>query len=291
MDLMNATMGDGSSSDGWRSFWEQTTGVDDDDSETGSVRSSHSSRHDQPMMRQAPSFPSRQPLKLRLPSVRDDRNDDLMSQDLNGMENSVLGSEVGSQFQLGGRDRRSPSNFDALFIFKIQDPNGNLHRVSASAERLDHLVGLLAVLFKASASHLRLTYKDEEGDDIMVSDDTSLSEAVDTARAQGENHVRLRAEIDETLTETDKTAATSPPNKAVAGNKIDAVAPPLLTPIGGQEPSSTSPQAQPPSPSSERPAASPAASPAAMSPLVLAGAAAALAGIIIAGIVTMKNRN
>ena len=41
MDVMNATMGDGSG-EGWRTFWEQTLEVDDDESDTASQRSARS---------------------------------------------------------------------------------------------------------------------------------------------------------------------------------------------------------------------------------------------------------
>jgi len=39
MDVMNATMGDGNGSEGWRTFFEQTMEVEDDGSDTASVRS------------------------------------------------------------------------------------------------------------------------------------------------------------------------------------------------------------------------------------------------------------
>ena len=39
MDVMNATMGDGKGSEGWRSFFEQTMEVEDDGTDTASVRS------------------------------------------------------------------------------------------------------------------------------------------------------------------------------------------------------------------------------------------------------------
>merc|ERR1712185_259178 len=39
MDVMNASQGDGNGSEGWRSFWEQTMDVGDDESDTASMRS------------------------------------------------------------------------------------------------------------------------------------------------------------------------------------------------------------------------------------------------------------
>ena len=49
VDVMNATMGDGEEgSGGWRTFWEQTMDVDDDESETSSLRSAGSALSKRP---------------------------------------------------------------------------------------------------------------------------------------------------------------------------------------------------------------------------------------------------
>ena len=170
MDLMGATMGDGGSSDGWRSFWEQTVEVDDNGSDSGSVKSSSSSRRDQPMVRQVAAGVPRGAIKLRLPSVMDEQHDEFMSQDLNGMDRSVT-SEAHSPEALGRQ-----SSFDALFSFKVQDPNGNLHKVSASAERLEPLVALLADRLKAQPRHLQLKYIDEDGDEVWLARTVGVSE-------------------------------------------------------------------------------------------------------------------
>ena len=196
MDVMNATMGDGSGKDGWRTFWEQTMEFGDDNtSDTASQRSNSSSKLDrrQQLAASVPLPRAREAARLRLPSVLDEASD-LGSQDLNGMQNP-------------GSPLRGAAAFDVPFTFKVQDPNGNLHKVSASAERLSQLVETLCERLKTSPPFLRIKYTDEDGDEVVVVDDTSLAEAVDHARAKGDNFMRLKAEIDES------SISSSPPSQ------------------------------------------------------------------------------
>jgi hypothetical protein len=202
MDVMNASQGDGNGSEGWRSFWEQTMDVGDDESDTASIKSAASSRfaHQQRPQRSigsvggkvAPKVP-----KLKLGGLTNgsgggggggagggggiDDVDEVGSQDLNGLDGGLSGSPTGQ----GG--------FEAPFTFKVADPSGNLHKVSASSERLQSLKSLLSDRLGCAPGGFDLKYVDEDGDEVLVSGDAALSETVDQARARGENFVRLSA--------------------------------------------------------------------------------------------------
>jgi hypothetical protein len=114
--------------------------------------------------------------------VQDEQHSDLASQDLNGLD------RVGYP---------STKAFEAPFTFKVEDPSGNLHKLSSSADSFDQLVSILCERLKTTPACLRLKYMDEDGDEVLVSDDSSLSEAVDHARSKGDNFSRLRADIDD----------------------------------------------------------------------------------------------
>jgi len=189
VDLMTATMGDGSSSDGWRSFWESTMAFEDDGSDTVSVRSASSYARDQPIKplgMQTLRLPPN-PQKLRLKPM--DELSEQCSQDLSGLQSDLKG------FDSPGR-----RTFEAPFTFKIEDPNGNLHKFISASENFDQLVRVVSERLYTDIKTLKLKYKDEDGDEVLLTTDASLAEAVDQARAKGDTSVRVRAEIDESNT-------------------------------------------------------------------------------------------
>jgi len=132
-----------------------------------------------------------------------DDGDEVNSQDLNGLDSLVSGlSPSASSHHSRG--------FEAPFIFKVSDPAGNLHKVSASSERLGALKELLSGRLNRSADLFDLKYTDEDGDEVLVSGDAALSEAVDHARARGESFVRLTAKF------CAKAATAAPTTNAAA---------------------------------------------------------------------------
>ena len=152
----------------------------DDDSETASVLSSSSSRpHRNDLKGAAAHKKSARP--IRLARVQDSQQLESGSQDLNGLDRN--GSPL-------------PAQFEAPFTFKVEDPDGNLHKVTSSADSFDKLVDILCERLKSTPTCLRLKYTDGDGDEVLVSDDSSLSEAVDHARSKGDNFSRLRAVIE-----------------------------------------------------------------------------------------------
>ena len=193
MDVMAATMGEeGSGRDGWRTLWDQALDLDEA-SESASVKS-ESLKHVNVPKIFVPTVVSRPVQFVPIPArvvikapiicrVMEDSSD-AASQDLNGHERGHSPQSFGH-----------PSVFDAPFTFKVQDGEGNLHKLSASAEHLEQLIGLVCERLNSTPGLLKLKCKDDDGDEVLITDDASLSEAVDSARSRGDNFVRLRAEI------------------------------------------------------------------------------------------------
>jgi hypothetical protein len=212
LDVVNDTMGDENGSEGWRTFWEESMNAIDDRSDTASLRSASSSRR--PVVASVPVIDTSKPLNIIPRLQMTAEQSECGSQDLNGLDN------VSNSPQFSG--------FDAPFTFKVLDPNGNLHKVSSSAERLGQLVDILCGRLKTTQANLKLTYKDLDGDDVIVTDDVSLSEAVDCARSKGDNFVRLRAEIDESKIEQEQVV--EPVRKSP--EKEDVMVPVAMKPVG-----------------------------------------------------------
>lgn len=113
------------------------------------------------------------PVPLRLSATKED--DESTDQDIDPAD-----------FQEDGGD------FESLFTFKVKDSNGNLHKISCSAEHYGKLVKAVCERLKCDESQaLELKYKDSDGDDLLISDDQSLNEAVDNARASGNDTLRI----------------------------------------------------------------------------------------------------
>ena len=194
MDVMDASQGDGKGSDGWRSFWEQTMTIGDDASDAASVKSletaksalsSHASRLPIDRHSNAGKVPVKVP-KLQLGALGLRRNDDMDevgSQDLHGLDNYSGSPSIGS------------GTFDALFTFKVVDPTGNLHKVSAGSERLLLLKAQISDRLQCAPEAFDLRHIDEDGDEVLIGSNAALAETVDNARARGETFVRLIASM------------------------------------------------------------------------------------------------
>jgi len=252
---------------------------DDDASDTASVRSGTSSR----ISRTKKDTNVSGQVRLKVPSaiprlrlqVMDEQGSEAGSQDLNGMDNETL------SVLSGGSPRRT--GFDTPFTFKVLDPNGSLHKINASAERCAPLFKILCERLKCSAENLRLTYKDQDGDDIAVTDDASLSEAVDTARSNGDDFARLKAEIDESGLLKNQTAPVA--SSLVVFSASDPTpltekdSPPEVPGTPGAGAVSNGSGHTPPAKATQN------------NPVVLAGGLALLAGAVIAGIIFLKKQN
>ena len=138
VDVMNATMGDGEEgSGGWRTFWEETMNVDDDESDTASVRSlgsvkSSSSRRSgrsQSQKRGAKGQISRSPQR----TLQVNPADRLGTLRLPSMHEGSEGTEMDLKEFDGLAGASGSGGGDMPFVFKVVDPSGNMHKVIALA--------------------------------------------------------------------------------------------------------------------------------------------------------------
>ncbi len=83
---------------------------------------------------------------------------------------------------------------DMVFMYKVEDHSGHLHRIRASAESLQKvkIAVAKALAFKGDPNeNLMFQYRDEDGDKILMSTNESLHEAVDLSRAAGVMTLKL----------------------------------------------------------------------------------------------------
>ncbi|CAM9251243.1 unnamed protein product [Discosporangium mesarthrocarpum] len=97
----------------------------------------------------------------------------------------MMSRDVGSELEMG----------DVLFVYKVSNSAGHTYRIRASAERLNKVMLEVGEKLKCDHTMIQLKYLDDEGDEIMLSGDDSLHEAVDMARASGLPALKLVAAI------------------------------------------------------------------------------------------------
>ncbi|KAG6917754.1 hypothetical protein DXG01_001292 [Tephrocybe rancida] len=101
----------------------------------------------------------------------------------------------------------SPSSDVEVYVFKFRAPNGNAHRIEARANDYkglrDQLVGKLMTdpLFSSTPSpdpssrpdpnDFRISYQDDEGDDVAITDDNDVRHAIAASRKEGSDRVML----------------------------------------------------------------------------------------------------
>merc|ERR1712070_1246957 len=101
-------------------------------------------------------------------------------------------------------------DFESLFTFKVKDANGNLHKINSPAEHFDKLVKAVRERLKCDESQvLELRYNDSDGDELIISDDQSLNEAVDNARASDNDMLRVIANVAASPNTTGKATSGS----------------------------------------------------------------------------------
>ncbi|MBA0614451.1 hypothetical protein Godav_014748 [Gossypium davidsonii] len=113
-------------------------------------------------------------------------------------------SEMSAVMALDGADTGKLSPHHSLghgnsFSFKFEDLKGRLHRFSFGTENLNEL--LSAVMQRTASSndnrHPQLLYKDDEGDKVLLTNDTDLVAAVNSARSIGKKVLRLHLDFSE----------------------------------------------------------------------------------------------
>jgi hypothetical protein len=71
------------------------------------------------------------------------------------------------------------------FVFKVRDDCGNMHRIHSSSSDYSALMQAVLDKLQNPSTKCLLKYKDDEGDEVTLSSDESLTEAVSLARASG----------------------------------------------------------------------------------------------------------
>ncbi|CAM9234331.1 unnamed protein product [Phaeothamnion confervicola] len=113
---------------------------------------------------------------------------------------AVAAAEVDQQDAPSGSDSPSQrgtimdSDLDVQFVYKVADADGHVHRLRCSAERLAPLLRAVAEKVlgaDADPTAVLLRYRDEEGDDVVLSGDAALADAVDMARGAGAQVLKL----------------------------------------------------------------------------------------------------
>ncbi|KAJ1400003.1 hypothetical protein B484DRAFT_406132 [Ochromonadaceae sp. CCMP2298] len=80
--------------------------------------------------------------------------------------------------------------------FKVTDHSGHLFKIKCAADSLEGLRCTVSSKLSIPAADLLLKYTDEEGDEVVLSSDALLREAVDFARSSGSASLKIRALID-----------------------------------------------------------------------------------------------
>ncbi|CAM5998929.1 unnamed protein product [Sphagnum balticum] len=87
--------------------------------------------------------------------------------------------------------------FDGFeFSFKVKDASGHTHRVRAPTDSLQHLKKAVATQLQCLPESLTLRYFDDEKDEIVLTTDQSLREAVEVAKTLGTTALKIDASVD-----------------------------------------------------------------------------------------------
>ncbi|MED6197815.1 CBS domain-containing protein cbscbspb3 [Stylosanthes scabra] len=98
------------------------------------------------------------------------------------------------------------------FAFKFEDPNGRVHRVTCGGENLDELVSaIMERIINNDRSRPVILYDDDEGDKIVIANDSDLVSAVSYARSAGLKALKLDLEF------TDPAKPATPQSATATG--------------------------------------------------------------------------
>ena len=97
-------------------------------------------------------------------------------------------------------------SYSGDFSFKVTDSSGNTHRLKCSTETLQQLKILIGEKLNITSSSIILKYIDDDKDEVVLSTDASLRDAVDYARQAGMTALKLTANV---------TTLVSTPNRNI----------------------------------------------------------------------------
>jgi CBS domain-containing protein len=109
-------------------------------------------------------------------------------------------------------DQFTISTIDLDFSFKVTDKEGHTHKIK-SAESFISLRATVAQKLGASADSLVLKYVDQEKDQVVITDDITLRDAVEFARTSGQ--IALKLLVSESAAATSSQASTQKNNTMV----------------------------------------------------------------------------
>jgi CBS domain-containing protein len=164
MELLCSTAG---GEKGWRDFFNcamDSKGGDDDKSDVSSIRSSVRDRRD--TVAESP-----EPLKAKY--IADDSSDVF---------------SVGDNFKLNDV---SYSDTNAEFTYKVTDHEGNTHRIKTSCVSVEVFKVAIAEKMNVPKDGILIKYVDDEKDEILITTDGSLKDAVEFARSNGLTLLKL----------------------------------------------------------------------------------------------------
>ena len=195
MELLCHSTPSGENSKGWRDFFDvalgASGGMDDRLSESSRSETSHSV--------------TRRPLAPSHRDDIDDANSDVFS--LSPTESKRLGLD---------------------FIFKVTDDDGNTHRIKSSVNSLDKLRFAVADKVGKGLEEIVIKYIDDEHDEVTLSSDASLKEAIEFARNSGMTTLKIMAHVSGTSV---KLQSSPIKNVANAKDVIDNH-PPVAAAVG-----------------------------------------------------------
>ena len=138
----------------------------------------------------------------------DDTCSDVFSLSLANIAASQRSGTNPNRRSMAGSSRQSAAGMPALsggdefseeFVFKISDSNSHIHRIKCAVDNIDFLRTQIAEKVipetanstGADGDRVILKYIDDDSDEVILSDNASLMEAVDLARAQNLNSLKL----------------------------------------------------------------------------------------------------
>jgi len=208
MDLVSHTAG-GEGGKGWRDFFQGALAARGDRGDENSASDSASERSASKAHKTATTAPG--PIRakyLQQTPAAAGINDGTSMYSFNPTDLRLMTPAVAR----GGESLALLQEVD----FKVVDQAGNLHKIRCNASSLDNMKTVIAeklsLKIDSSKQNLVLKYVDEEKDEVLLTSNASLHDAIHSSRQTGSYSVKLIATI------VPKTAgAASPLNGPMAG--------------------------------------------------------------------------
>jgi len=128
--------------------------------------------------------------------------------------NRYLEDDTSDVFSVGGDLKHSFENSSIMFdnsllapefVFKVTDAQGHTHRIKCASDSVANLKAAVADKMLATPETIVVTFIDDDKDEVCISTDSSLRDAVEWATKSGLTTLKLSAKI---IKET-KTSASS----------------------------------------------------------------------------------